>query len=78
LAGDAYSIADIASFPWTRSWKNQGIELSEFPNVQRWHEEIADRPAVKKGVDVLADLRKPLVDDKARENLFGSTQYSKR
>jgi len=27
---------------------------------------------------VLADLRKPLVDDKARENLFGSTQYSKR
>ena len=54
LAGDAYSIADIASFPWTRSWKNQGIELSEFPNVQRWHEEIAQRPAVMKGVDVLA------------------------
>jgi GST-like protein len=78
LAGNAYTIADIASVPWTRSWKNQGIELSEFPNVQRWHEEIADRPAVKKGVDVLADLRKPLVDDKARENLFGSAQYSKR
>src|SRR5471032_344122 len=38
LAGDTYTIADIATFPWTRSWKNQGIELSEFPNVQKWHE----------------------------------------
>ncbi|MDB5831701.1 MAG: hypothetical protein JWR14_1531, partial [Caballeronia sp.] len=36
LAGNDYSIADIATFPWTRSWKNQGIELDEFPNVKRW------------------------------------------
>lgn len=75
LAGDAYTIADIATFPWTRSWKNQGIELGEFPNVQKWHETIAARPAVLRGVEVLASLRKPLVDDKAREVLFGATQY---
>ncbi len=57
LAGDAYTIADIAAFPWTRSWLNQGIELSEFANVQRWHEEIAARPAVQRGVEVLASAR---------------------
>ncbi len=77
LAGDAYTIADIATFPWTRSWKNQGIELAEFPSVQRWFDEIGARPAVQRGVKTLADLRKPLTDDKAREILFGSIQYGK-
>ena len=78
LAGDAYTIADIASFPWTRSWQNQGIELDDFPNVKRWHEAIAARPAVQRGVEVLASARKPLVDDKAKEMLFGAAQYAKR
>ena len=59
IAGKEYSIADIAIFPWTRSWKNQGITLDEFPNVKRWHETIAARPAVQRGVEVLANLRKP-------------------
>ncbi len=77
LGGDNYTIADIATFPWTRSWKNQGVELDEFPNVKRWHEAIAARPAVMRGVEVLASVRKPLMDDKAREMLFGATQYAK-
>ncbi|GLU35322.1 glutathione binding-like protein [Trinickia caryophylli] len=77
LATDEYTIADIAAFPWTRSWQNQGIELAEFPNVKRWHEAIAARPAVIRGVEVLASARKPLMDDKAREVLFGATQYAK-
>ncbi|HTN64726.1 MAG TPA: glutathione binding-like protein [Burkholderiaceae bacterium] len=77
LAGDGYTIADIATFPWTRSWKNQGVELAQFPAVQRWFDEISARPAVQRGVKVLADLRKPLTDDKARDILFGSVQYSK-
>jgi len=78
LAGDEYTIADIASFPWTRSWKNQGIELSEYPNVQRWFDAISERPAVQRGVAVLADKRKALTDDKARDILFGNSQYKKR
>ncbi|MEA3117711.1 MAG: GSH-dependent disulfide-bond oxidoreductase [Paraburkholderia sp.] len=77
LAGDDYTIADIATFPWTRSWQNQGIELSEYPNVKRWHEAIAARPAVVRGVEVLASARKPVMDDKAKEILFGATQYAK-
>ncbi|MEW6345072.1 MAG: glutathione binding-like protein [Paraburkholderia sp.] len=77
LAGNDYTIADIASFPWTRSWQNQGIELDTFPHVKRWHEEIAARPAVLRGVEVLASARKPLMDEKAKEVLFGATQYAK-
>ena len=78
LAGPAYSIADIAVFPWLRSWKNQGIDWNDFPHLKGWFDEIAARPAVKRGVEVLADLRKPLVDDQARETLFGTTQYRPR
>ena len=78
LAGENYTIADIATFPWTRSWKNQGIELAAFPNVQRWFDAISERPAVKIGVEVLQALRKPITDDKSRETLFGATQYAKR
>ena len=75
IGGKAYSIADIAIFPWLRSWKNQGVEMSEFPHLKGWFDEIASRPAVQRGVEVLAAARKPMLDDKARENLFGETQY---
>ena len=77
LGGAEYSIADIATFPWLRSWQNQGIVLEDFPHLKRWFDTIAERPAVQRGVKVLADLRKPITDDKARENLFGSTQYKR-
>jgi len=78
LGGDGYSIADIATFPWLRSWQNQGIVLEEYPHLKRWFDTIAARPAVQRGVQVLADLRKPITDDKAREVLFGATQYQRR
>ncbi len=78
LASNDYTIADIATWPWTRSWKNQGIELDDFPNVKRWFDTIAARAAAQRGVQVLAKARKPLTDDKARDILFGTTQYAKR
>lgn len=78
IAGDEYSIADIAIFPWLRSWKNQGIEWTDYPHLKKWFDAIAERPAVMRGVQVLADQRKPLVDDKAREMMFGATQYQRR
>jgi GST-like protein len=77
FAGE-YSIADISIFPWTRSHSNQGVDLAEYPNFERWYRAVAARPAVQRGVQVLADRRKPLVDDRAREALFGATQYAKR
>ena len=78
LGGADYSIADIATFPWLRSWENQGIVLSEYPHLQAWFNKIAERPAVQRGVKVLADLRRPITDDKARDILFGKTQYERR
>ena len=78
IAGRSYSIADIAIFPWLRSWQNQGIDWADFPHVKAWFDRIAARPAVKRGVAVLADRRRPITDDKARETLFGATQYQRR
>ncbi|MFM8866451.1 MAG: glutathione binding-like protein [Limnohabitans sp.] len=78
MGGSSYSIADIAIFPWLRSWQNQGIDWADFPHLKVWFDLIAARPAVQKAVQVLADARKPLVDDKARQNLFGAAQYEKR
>jgi GSH-dependent disulfide-bond oxidoreductase len=77
VAGDEYTIADIAIFPWLRSWQNQGIEWADFPYAKAWFDRIAARPAVQRGVEVLAGLRKPLRDDQAREVLFGARQYQR-
>ncbi len=77
VAGPAYSIADIAIFPWLRSWKNQGIDWNDYPHLKGWFDEIAARPAVQRGVEVLAHLRKPLAGDREREFLFGARQYSR-
>ena len=73
-----YSIADMAIWPWLRSWKNQGIEMTDFPNVAAWFEKIDQREAVQRGVKVLTELRKPLLDEAARRNLFGDQQYARR
>ncbi|MBA4340864.1 MAG: glutathione S-transferase [Methylibium sp.] len=78
IGGPEYSIADMAIFPWLRSWKNQGVELQDYPHLRGWFDEIAARPAVQRGVEVLAQQRRPLVDDKAREVLFGKDQYKRR
>ena len=78
IAGNRYSVADIAIFPWLRNWANQGIVLDDYPHLKAWFTKIAERPAVQRGVQVLADLRKPITDDKSREMLFGKAQYQKR
>ena len=75
VGGAEYSIADIAIYPWLRSWKNQGIDWNDHPHLKGWFDEIGARPAVQRGVAVLADRRRPLVDDRSREVLFGEIQY---
>lgn len=79
LAGD-YSIADMACFPWTRSYERQGQDLDDFPNVRRWFDAIDARPAVQRGLAVLADRRRDPseIDDKQRSILFGAEQYKRR
>ena len=77
VASDDYSIADIAIFPWLRSWQNQGIDWADVPHLKRWFDRVAARPAVQRGVEVLASLRKPFRTDAEREVLFGAKQYER-
>ena len=56
LAGDAYSIADMISYPWTVTWQSRGIDLDEFKYFKRWFEELSARPAVQRGMDVKTGL----------------------
>ena len=78
IACDEYTIADMAIMPWLRFPERQGVNIADYPHVKKWFDGIAARPAVQRGLKVLADLRKPLMDDKAKEMLFGATQYQKR
>jgi len=79
LAGDEYSIADIATFPWVRNPDRRGIDLGDYPAVRRWHDAIAARPAVQRGVAVLSgNQRSGPMSEAERELLFGKTQYQRR
>jgi len=78
LAGE-YSIADIATFPWLRSYERQGQRLEDFPDLHRWFTAIAARPAVRRGLEVLAEHRSQgPISEAARANLFGTAQYLRR
>lgn len=79
LAGDEYTIADIAVFPWMRGGEKRGVQLADYPNAQRWFDEISARAAVQRGLKVLAaqQFSSP-ADEKARDILFGKTQFQKR
>ncbi|NUZ08285.1 glutathione S-transferase C-terminal domain-containing protein [Piscinibacter koreensis] len=78
IAGPDYTIADIAIFPWLRSAENQGVDWADYPRLREWFDRIAARPAVQRGVAVLADRRKPTRTDAEREVLFGAKQYERR
>ena len=68
----AYSVADIACFPWVLSaFERYGIESSDHPNVTRWVETIRARPAVVRGLAVGKELRIQAMDAEARKHLFG-------
>jgi GST-like protein len=56
LAGDAYTIADMISYPWTVGWEAQGQDIDEFPYFKRWFEELSARPALQRGMQVGADF----------------------
>jgi GST-like protein len=72
LAG-AYSIADMAAFPWVVPHEFHGQKLEELPHLQRWFTTIKARPAVTRALDVGKDLRSAKMDDEAKKILFGQT-----
>ncbi len=79
LAGDEYSIADIAVFPWLRNADKRGINLADFPHAQRWFDAINARPAVQRALQVLSDVNNTAPhDEKSRDIMFGKTQFQRR
>ena len=80
LACDEYTIADMATMPWLRAPERQGVNIDDYPHVKRWRDRIAERPAVKKALEVLADRRRqtPGFSKEQAEVLFGAKQYARR
>jgi GST-like protein len=73
MAG-AYSIADMASYPWVVPHQRQGQDLNNFPHLKRWFESVAGRPAVKAAYARAAEINTaPTVSEESRRLLFGQT-----
>lgn len=74
---DKYSIADIAVWPWIIPYF-QGVKLEDYEHVERWFRTIEKRPAVQRGLKILADRQAPgaeiKMDAAAKERLYGDTQ----
>ena len=52
LAGQEYTIADVATYPWIARWEWHGIDWANYPNLKRWFDTVGARPAVQKGMAV--------------------------
>lgn len=78
LAGEDYTIADMASYPWVVPYEKQKQNLDDFPNLKRWFTAIAERPATKRAYEKGEALRTatPTVNDDSRKILFGQTATS--
>jgi len=79
LAGEEYSIADIATYPWLRFPERRNVDYTNYPHVERWFNAISARPAVQRGCAILAEKqRQGPITDKERDVMFGKTQFETR
>ena len=73
----AYSIADMASYPWIVPWKRQGQNLDDFPHLRRWFDAIRSRPATQRAYAKADGINtQPTVSEEAKKILFGQTAAS--
>ncbi|THG40465.1 glutathione binding-like protein [Sphingomonas olei] len=79
VAGDDYTIADMASYPWILP-EAQGQDLSEFPNIARWHTAIKARPATERAYAKGKEIQPAPapMSDEAKKVLFGQTANTGR
>lgn len=79
VGGAAYSIADMAIFPWTKLWEHQSQNIEDFPHIKRWMDDVDARPgtqrAYARGPDVNPE-QKTLMTEEAEKILFGQTAKS--
>jgi len=79
LAGDDYSIADIATFPWTRNHDIQGVKWDDNPNLARWFKAIDERPAVKAALAKVAVIKsnRETASDDQKDRFFNRGRYAR-
>ena len=75
IAGDQYSIADIAIYPWYVAHPWAGLQLEEYPAVAEWAQRIAEREAVKRGMQVPYRLQPERLDTEEREQLIANSRH---
>jgi GSH-dependent disulfide-bond oxidoreductase len=74
IAGRAYSIADMAAYPWIVPHDRQGQKLEDFPHLKRWFEAMRARPAVVRAYARAKDVNTtPTVSEESKKILFGQT-----
>jgi len=73
VAGEAYTIADMASYPWIVPWKRQQQDLDSFPHLRRWFDEIRERPATHRAYSKAEPFTQPAVTEEGKRLLFGQT-----
>jgi GST-like protein len=76
MAGDEYSIADMASYPWIVPHERQGQKLEDFPDLKRWFEAIKARPATVRAYEIVQRVNPQAgvpISDEARKVMFGQT-----
>jgi GSH-dependent disulfide-bond oxidoreductase len=79
LGGDEYSIADIATFPWTRNHDAHGVKWEDNPNLARWFDTIAGRPAVKTALEKIAVIKstRETASDDDKDRFFNRGRYAR-
>ena len=75
IAGDAYTIADMACYPWIVPHERQRQKLEDFPNLARWFRTIRERPATVRAYEIgrRVSARREAVDEEAKKHLFGQS-----
>jgi GST-like protein len=79
LGGEDYSIADIATFPWTRNHDAQGVRFDDKPNLARWFDAVAGRAAVKRALAKVAVIKsnRETASDEDKDRFFGRGRFAR-
>ena len=79
LGGDEYSIADMATFPWTRQHQAQGAKIEALPNFRRWFDDVSARPAVKAMIAKQGEIKssRETATDEHKDRFFGRGKYAR-
>src|SRR5262249_41103630 len=79
LGGNEYSIADVATFPWTRMHDTQGVKWEDNPNLARWFKSIDERPAVKAALAKIAAIKsnRETASEDQKDRFFNRGRYAR-